>query len=188
MIFTAEHFSVLYNLCRNGVQNYISFRSDYNTWRTEKYFDGEMKKLSKLGYLWYNKRGVVSITESGTIFVKNGKMEYWCGMCTSSLVDDCRVCKHNEYRPFLCKTSTNHHVRRQREFEEVMHSPEIEEILTAQIRKLLDEGIGRWEQKYGERYPLEGDFTSPGFLEIIREMRDEMINKWETEHGRCFHM
>ena len=150
MIFTAEHFSVLYNLCRNGVQNYISFRSDYNTWRTEKYFDGEMKKLSKLGYLWYNKRGVVSITESGTIFVKNGKMEYWCGMCTSSLVDDCRVCKHNEYRPFLCKTSKDMHEKREQEIKEFFKSPEFEEIVREWIRKNLDEieknGEKKWEK------------------------------------------
>ena len=70
----ATHMHVLQTLLEIGESPYLKFRAQYNPWRTIDYFDGQMRKLLKMGYINYNRGNTILLTPKGKEFLKTGGM------------------------------------------------------------------------------------------------------------------
>ena len=70
-------------LSRCGECNYRMFRTKNNPWRTEAYFDGEVKKMSRNGFLFLTGRRTIQITKKGKEYILNNKIGAvtWCKGC-----------------------------------------------------------------------------------------------------------
>ena len=73
---TASHIKILHTLAQVEECKYVAFRFDTNPWRKEAYFDGQIKRMSRLGFVLLTGSRTIQITESGKKLVQREKHEH----------------------------------------------------------------------------------------------------------------
>jgi hypothetical protein len=67
------HLKILTTLAREGACTYLQFRADYNPWRRESYFDGQMQWLKKRGLIVFTSARTIRITDNGLELVHSSE-------------------------------------------------------------------------------------------------------------------